>query len=72
MSAMIERLPAWPPLLPDPFGWVEGGVPGLHQIPGLHSIRIEESFTDGTYVSRAELPGIPPTATSRSVSRRVC
>ncbi|WP_442812396.1 Hsp20/alpha crystallin family protein [Streptomyces sp. NBC_01210] len=55
-----DRTAAWPPLLPDPFGWVEGGVPGLHQIPGRHSIRIEESLSGGTYVSRAELPGIAP------------
>ena len=60
MSSMMERLPTWPPHLPDLFGWVEGGSPGLHQIPGLHGIRIEESLTDGTYVLRAELPGIDP------------
>ncbi|MFP3989723.1 Hsp20/alpha crystallin family protein [Streptomyces sp. E11-3] len=60
MSGMIERLPGWPPPLPDLFGWVETGLPGLHMAPGLHSIRIEESLTDGMYTLRAELPGIDP------------
>ncbi|MGW6316517.1 MULTISPECIES: Hsp20/alpha crystallin family protein [unclassified Streptomyces] len=60
MSGMIERLPNWPSALPDLFGWVEAGLPGLHTVPGLHGIRIEESFTEGTYILRAELPGIDP------------
>ncbi|MEV0173538.1 Hsp20/alpha crystallin family protein [Streptomyces sp. NPDC050803] len=59
MSGMIERLPGWP-MLPDLFGWVEGGFPAAHTIPGTHGIRIEEHLTDGTYVLRAELPGIDP------------
>ncbi|MGH4032075.1 Hsp20/alpha crystallin family protein [Actinomycetota bacterium Odt1-20B] len=61
MTNMVERLPGWP-LLPDLFSWVEGisGLPGTHPAPGLHGIRVEESFTDGTYVLRAELPGIDP------------
>ncbi|MGX4688042.1 Hsp20/alpha crystallin family protein [Streptomyces sp. JNUCC 63] len=58
MSGMIERLPAWP-TLPDLFGWVETGFPGGHA-PGLHGIRIEEHMADGTYVLRAELPGVDP------------
>lgn len=59
MSGKIERLPGWPPL-PDLFGWVEAGFPAVRAIPGLHGIRIEEHVTDGTYVLRAELPGIDP------------
>ncbi|GGP94204.1 Hsp20/alpha crystallin family protein [Streptomyces melanogenes] len=56
MSGMIERLPAWPSL-PELLGWVESGVPGM---PGLSSIRIEESLAEGAYTLRAELPGIDP------------
>lgn len=56
MSNMLERLPGWP----DLFGWVETGFPGAHVPPGLHGIRIEEHTGDGTYVVRAELPGIDP------------
>ncbi|MDN3027826.1 Hsp20/alpha crystallin family protein [Streptomyces sp. S.PB5] len=59
MTGMIERLPGWP-TLPDLFGWVESGFPGTHGVPGLHHIRVEEHLTDGTYVLRAELPGIDP------------
>ncbi|KUO17697.1 Hsp20/alpha crystallin family protein [Streptomyces dysideae] len=60
MTGMIERrLPGWP-TLPDLFGWVESGFPGAHVVPGLHGIRIEEHLTDGTFVLRAELPGIDP------------
>ncbi|GGN48692.1 hypothetical protein GCM10011579_001610 [Streptomyces albiflavescens] len=59
MSGMVERLPAWP-ALPELFGWVEAGLPGVHTVPGLHGIRIEEHLADGTYVLRAELPGIDP------------
>ncbi|MFE2889564.1 Hsp20/alpha crystallin family protein [Streptomyces graminifolii] len=59
MSGMIERLPGWP-ALPDLFGWVETGFPGTHAVAGLHHIRIEEHMADGTYVVRAELPGIDP------------
>ncbi|MCF4136263.1 Hsp20/alpha crystallin family protein [Streptomyces sp. Tue 6430] len=28
--------------------------------PGLHGIRVEEHFGDGTYVLKAELPGVDP------------
>ncbi|MET9392938.1 Hsp20/alpha crystallin family protein [Streptomyces sp. NPDC006624] len=57
MSSMLERLPGWP----DLFGWAETGLPGAHVAPGLHGIRIEEHLTDdGTYVVRAELPGVDP------------
>jgi HSP20 family protein len=59
MSGMIERLPGWPPL-PELFGWIETGFPGVHAAQGLHGIRIEERLTDGTYVLCAELPGIDP------------
>ncbi|MEU8852276.1 Hsp20/alpha crystallin family protein [Streptomyces sp. NPDC048564] len=59
MSGMIERLPNWP-TLPDLFGWVEGGFPAAHTVPGTHGIRVEERLTDGTYVLRAELPGVDP------------
>ena len=59
MNGMIERLPGWP-TLPELFGWVETGLPGTHAVAGLHHIRIEEHLTDGTYVVRAELPGIDP------------
>ncbi|MCX4673684.1 Hsp20/alpha crystallin family protein [Streptomyces sp. NBC_01381] len=60
MSGMIDRFPSLPSTLPDLFGWVEAGIPGLHPAPGVHGIRIEESFTDGTYSLCAELPGIDP------------
>ncbi|MEU2912745.1 Hsp20/alpha crystallin family protein [Streptomyces massasporeus] len=56
MTSMLERLPGWP----DLFGWVETGLPGAHVAPGLHGIRIEEHLGDGTYVVRAELPGVDP------------
>ncbi|WP_405521752.1 Hsp20 family protein [Streptomyces canus] len=59
MSGMIERLTGWP-ALPDLFGWVETGLPVAHTAPGTHGIRIEERLTDGTYVLRAELPGVDP------------
>ncbi|MFJ8632415.1 Hsp20/alpha crystallin family protein [Streptomyces sp. NPDC093568] len=59
MTAVSERWPGWPPL-PDLFGWIEAGVPGLHQTPGAHGIRVEEQLADGTYVLRAELPGVDP------------
>lgn len=59
MSGMIERFPGWP-VLPDLFGWVEGGFPAPHTAPGTHGIRIEEQLKDGTYVLRAELPGVDP------------
>ncbi|MFI0980832.1 hypothetical protein ACH4SP_27945 [Streptomyces sp. NPDC021093] len=58
MTGTTERRTTWPTLLPDLFSWVESGIPGLHTAPGLHSIRIEESLEDGTYILRAELPGI--------------
>ncbi|MFE9404900.1 Hsp20/alpha crystallin family protein [Streptomyces sp. NPDC006530] len=54
---MIERLPGWPLQIPELFSWVEAGLPS---VPGLHNIRIEESFTEGIYTLRAELPGIDP------------
>ncbi|MEU9239623.1 Hsp20/alpha crystallin family protein [Streptomyces shenzhenensis] len=60
MSGMIERLRGWPVLPEDLFGWAESGFPGLHGTPGLHGIRVEEEFKDGTYVLRAELPGVDP------------
>jgi HSP20 family molecular chaperone IbpA len=59
MSGKIERLPGWQ-ALPDMFGWVESGLPGVHMVPGLHGIRIEEHLAVGAYVLRAELPGIDP------------
>ncbi|MEU8865720.1 Hsp20/alpha crystallin family protein [Streptomyces umbrinus] len=59
MSGMSERLPGWV-TLPDLFGWVESGLPVAHTAPGTHGIRIEERLTDGTYVLRAELPGVDP------------
>ena len=59
MSGMIERLRGRPPL-PDLFGRVEAGFPGIRTAPGLHGIRVEEHLADGTYVLRAELPGIDP------------
>ncbi|WP_329267800.1 Hsp20/alpha crystallin family protein [Streptomyces sp. NBC_01451] len=59
MTGMIERLPGWT-TLPDLLGWVEAGFPATHAVPGLHGIRVEEHLTEGTYVLRAELPGIDP------------
>ncbi|MFF9060317.1 Hsp20/alpha crystallin family protein [Streptomyces sp. NPDC101213] len=56
MTSMLERLPGWP----DVFGWMETGLPGAHVAPGLHGIRVEEHFGDGTYVLKAELPGVDP------------
>ncbi|WP_405547059.1 hypothetical protein OG478_47640 [Streptomyces phaeochromogenes] len=70
MSGMIERLPGWPPLpdLPDLPDRVEAGFPGMRTASGPHGIRVEEHLTDGTYVLRAELPGIDPFRMSRSLS----
>ena len=59
MNVIMERLPGFP-ALPDLFGWAEGGFPGTHMIAGLHGIRVEEHLKDGTYVLRAELPGLDP------------
>ncbi|MEV5957456.1 Hsp20/alpha crystallin family protein [Streptomyces sp. NPDC051987] len=59
MSGIRERWPGWP-VLPDLFGWAEGGFPTAHGTPVLHGIRVEEHFKDGMYVLRAELPGIDP------------
>ncbi|WP_320779579.1 Hsp20/alpha crystallin family protein [Streptomyces sp. CRN 30] len=59
MSSVIERLTGRPALL-DLFGWVESGLPMAHVAPGTHGIRIEEELKDGTYLLRAELPGIDP------------
>lgn len=59
MSGMLERRPGRP-VLPDLFGWAESGFPGAHGAPVLHGIRVEEHFTDGTYLLRAELPGAAP------------
>ncbi|WP_306948221.1 Hsp20/alpha crystallin family protein [Streptomyces sp. B4I13] len=56
---MIERWPDWP-VLPDLFGWIEGGIPGLRQTPGVHGIHVEQRIGDGTYILRAELPRIDP------------
>ncbi|MFJ4692327.1 Hsp20/alpha crystallin family protein [Streptomyces sp. NPDC088766] len=56
MTSMLERLPGWP----DVFGWMETGLPGAQAAPGLHGIRVEDHFGDGTYVLRAELPGVDP------------
>lgn len=60
MTGMIERLPGWPPVLPDLFAWVESGLPGVLKTPGPHGIRIEESLREGVYSLRAELPGVDP------------
>ncbi|MCD7442295.1 Hsp20/alpha crystallin family protein [Streptomyces lincolnensis] len=57
MSGMIERLTGRP-AFPDLFGWVEAGLPAAHTAPGTHGIRVEEHVKDGTYLLRAELPGI--------------
>ncbi|MEV5845266.1 Hsp20/alpha crystallin family protein [Streptomyces sp. NPDC051985] len=59
MNGMLERWPGWS-VLPDLFGWAETGFPTAHGAPVLHGIRVEEHFKDGTYVLRAELPGIDP------------
>ncbi|MFE1291828.1 Hsp20/alpha crystallin family protein [Streptomyces sp. NPDC058751] len=59
MNGVMERLAGFPPL-PDLFGWAEGGFPGMHMAPGLHGIRVEEYLKDGSYVLRAELPGLDP------------
>ncbi|NEB74258.1 Hsp20/alpha crystallin family protein [Streptomyces sp. SID14478] len=57
MHGVMERLPSWPGIS-DLFGWVSLGLPGVHSVPGLHGIRIEERVEDDTYVLSAELPGI--------------
>lgn len=59
MNGVMGRLTGYPPL-PELFGWVEGGFPGAHTAPALHAIRVEEQLKDGTYVLRAELPGLDP------------
>lgn len=45
MAGTPERRSAWPPPLPDLFGWMESGLPGWHTMPGPHAIRIEEQLT---------------------------
>ncbi|MFI5797893.1 Hsp20/alpha crystallin family protein [Streptomyces sp. NPDC051677] len=59
MTGVMGRLTGFPPL-PELFGWAEGGFPGTHLAAGLHGIRVEEQLKDGTYVLRAELPGLDP------------
>jgi HSP20 family molecular chaperone IbpA len=63
MAARIERRQGRAYPLPDLFDWIESGLPsmqGMLTMPVLHGIRIEEQLTGGTYVVRAELPGIDP------------
>ncbi|MFD4605759.1 Hsp20/alpha crystallin family protein [Streptomyces sp. NPDC058464] len=71
MSGMIERLRGWPVLPEDLFGWAESGFPGPHGVPGLHGIRVEEELKDGTYVLRAELPGVDPADVEITVTEGV-
>lgn len=52
MTSLIQR----PSLIPDIFRFLEGGIPfGDH-----HAVRIEDYVDNGTYVLRAELPGVDP------------
>lgn len=69
MTGMIERLPGWP-ALPDLFGWVESGLPGVHAVRALHGIRVEEQLADGNYVLRPSCRASTLPRTSRSPSRR--
>ncbi|MFJ8932884.1 MULTISPECIES: Hsp20/alpha crystallin family protein [unclassified Streptomyces] len=58
MAGMLE----WrSPVLPDLFDWIEAGLGGLpthRNVPGLHSIRIEQQLTEDAFTVRAELPGL--------------
>lgn len=48
--------------LPDLFDWAEG-LPNLLSLPvhpAMRGMRLEEYVDDGTYVVKAELPGIDP------------
>lgn len=51
MTSVIHR----PALLPDLFGWLEGGWPFA-----TNTVRVEEFVEDDRYVVRAELPGFDP------------
>jgi HSP20 family protein len=51
MTSLIPR----PMMLPELFRIIEGGWPFDH-----HAVRIEDYRDDGTYVLRAELPGMDP------------
>ncbi|MFF3500620.1 Hsp20/alpha crystallin family protein [Streptomyces sp. NPDC003247] len=69
MSSTIERLPSRPatpappvvptlPTPPDLSDWAEAGFPVMDTVPETHGVHVEERLTDGTYVLRAELPGM--------------
>ena len=49
-------------LLPDLIDWAESfpSVFGFRPMQGIQGIRVEDFVEDGTYVVRAELPGIDP------------
>jgi HSP20 family molecular chaperone IbpA len=52
MTSLMQR----PSLIPEVFRFLEGGLPfGDH-----HAVRIEDYRDNGTYVLRAELPGVDP------------
>jgi HSP20 family protein len=54
MSLTLRTTP-----LPDLFRLLEGGWPFV-TLGDRHSVRIEEYLDDGSYVLRAELPGMDP------------
>jgi HSP20 family molecular chaperone IbpA len=55
MATLARRTPTtWGEML----DWLESG-PNL-ALKGLHGIRVEDFEEDGTYVLRAELPGVDP------------
>ncbi|MGP4051256.1 Hsp20/alpha crystallin family protein [Streptomyces sp. 2A115] len=59
MSSTREWLPSrlTPPDLSD---WAEAGFPVMDTVPETYGIHVEERLTDGTWVVRAELPGMDP------------
>ncbi|MFD8705120.1 Hsp20/alpha crystallin family protein [Kitasatospora sp. NPDC059648] len=54
---LMHRRTHWWPSFPDMF---EDFPFGLHMSADEHVIRVEESEEEGSYVIRAELPGIDP------------
>lgn len=54
---IMHKRPQWWPSLAD---WFEDFPFEVRFPPGQHPIAVEESQEDGTYVVRAEIPGIDP------------
>ncbi len=57
MSTLVRRDSRWP--LAEMFDWLEAPWAVLRPTSG-HPMRVEDFVRDGSYVIRAELPGIDP------------